>query len=104
MYFVIEHQPTTCDQYPASGLITFTDINVMWEGKSAEPAWQAFTYVSCCCWDSYVWPMERARGPSMVPFIVVGIVPCAPIPTPPPHPPPTPRSEHNPPHLHTHPC
>lgn len=45
VYFVIEHQPTTCDQYPASGLITFTDINVLWEGKSAEPAWQAFTYV-----------------------------------------------------------
>jgi hypothetical protein len=28
VYFVVEHQPNSCAEYPASGSVTFTNINI----------------------------------------------------------------------------
>lgn len=27
-YFVVEHQPSSCDQYPANGNVVFEDIHI----------------------------------------------------------------------------
>lgn len=58
-YLVVEHQPSSCSQYPASGSITWTDINVVWEGgeslsvgssgvRSTGPKWTAHTFQDQC--------------------------------------------------------
>ena len=48
VYFVVEHQPDSCDQLPADGTIVFTDIAVQWEGKTVDPAWKAFPFQDAC--------------------------------------------------------
>ena len=41
-YFVVEHQPQSCDQYPADGEFVFSDIQIARNGAPvAAPAWQA---------------------------------------------------------------
>lgn len=41
-YFVLEHQPDSCDQLPAAGKVTWTDIKVEVNGKAvASPTWVA---------------------------------------------------------------
>jgi len=47
-YVVIEHQPSTCSQYPASGEITFTDIYIEIENKPFVPMWQAEKFRDAC--------------------------------------------------------
>jgi len=39
-YFVLEHQPSRCDEFPPNGQITFTDISVEVNGELVEsPVW-----------------------------------------------------------------
>lgn len=41
VYFVVEKQPTACDQNPADGFVLFTNITIAWEGVvAAAPAWE----------------------------------------------------------------
>jgi hypothetical protein len=41
-YFVLEHQPDSCDAYPADGECTFTDVTVEVEGSVvSSPKWVA---------------------------------------------------------------
>jgi len=47
-YFVMEHQPDDCGELPASGQITFTEINIELNGKPVTPQWQAVTYQPMC--------------------------------------------------------
>ncbi len=58
-YLVVEHQPQSCSQYPASGSIVWTDISVMWEngdvrtsqavpGSATALNWKAHTYQDMC--------------------------------------------------------
>jgi hypothetical protein len=35
-YIVVEHQPRNCEEYPASGGITFSNIYIEVEGKAVE--------------------------------------------------------------------
>jgi len=53
-YFVVEHQPSSCDQYPASGRVDFLDINVAWEGKLATPTWTAAQFQPACNSQAFV--------------------------------------------------
>jgi hypothetical protein len=46
-YFVVEHQPDDCGEYPSNGQITFTDIHIVWE-KPNPVKWQGFTYQDAC--------------------------------------------------------
>eukprot|EP01102_Stenamoeba_stenopodia_P003819 TRINITY_DN13955_c0_g1_i1.p1 TRINITY_DN13955_c0_g1~~TRINITY_DN13955_c0_g1_i1.p1 ORF type:complete len:239 (-),score=55.72 TRINITY_DN13955_c0_g1_i1:92-808(-) len=47
-YFVVEHQPSNCDQYPENGEIIFSDINIELEGTPVTPQWQAFKFRPAC--------------------------------------------------------
>jgi len=53
-YFVVEHQPQSCDQYPANGQIVFYDINIALDNQSVTPDWQAFEFQPACDCTSYV--------------------------------------------------
>jgi len=48
IYFVVEHQPNTCSEYPSNGEITFTDIKVSWQNKFSTPQWKALEYQDAC--------------------------------------------------------
>ncbi len=48
LYFVTEHQPNSCSEYPASGQIIFKEINVAWDGKLQTPNWEAKTFQDAC--------------------------------------------------------
>eukprot|EP00694_Reclinomonas_americana_P008278 EC800024.1.p1 GENE.EC800024.1~~EC800024.1.p1 ORF type:complete len:221 (+),score=33.80 EC800024.1:51-713(+) len=48
VYFVIEHQPNSCKDYPKNGNVTFTDIHIEWEGKEATPSWTGAQYKPAC--------------------------------------------------------
>ena len=50
VYFVVEHQPNACSEYPADGAITFADIEVAWEsGAPLTPAsWAVETFKPAC--------------------------------------------------------
>ena len=55
VYFVIEHQPNSCTEYPANGGITFYDINVAWaSGKKLAPS----------DWSVRLSSPSRTRGPN----------------------------------------
>lgn len=47
VYFVVEHQPNACSEYPANGFIDFTDITIVWEGGGA-PTWTAQQFQPAC--------------------------------------------------------
>eukprot|EP01124_Arcella_intermedia_P017389 TRINITY_DN24156_c0_g1_i1.p1 TRINITY_DN24156_c0_g1~~TRINITY_DN24156_c0_g1_i1.p1 ORF type:complete len:242 (-),score=21.28 TRINITY_DN24156_c0_g1_i1:44-769(-) len=48
-YFVLEHQPDTCDAYPANGECTFTDISVEVNYQLvSNPKWVAFQKAPAC--------------------------------------------------------
>jgi len=47
-YFVVEHQPNSCDEYPSNGQIVFTNINVERNYVPVTPNWQAFQYQPAC--------------------------------------------------------
>jgi len=47
-YFVVEHQPESCDQYPSNGEISFTNIVITIEGKQITPQWKAYTWQDDC--------------------------------------------------------
>jgi hypothetical protein len=47
VFFVVEHQPNACTEYPASGSVTFTDISVVFESGEAAP-WSIHTYKPAC--------------------------------------------------------
>eukprot|EP01059_Diplonema_ambulator_P034547 TRINITY_DN7792_c0_g1_i1.p1 TRINITY_DN7792_c0_g1~~TRINITY_DN7792_c0_g1_i1.p1 ORF type:complete len:224 (+),score=65.99 TRINITY_DN7792_c0_g1_i1:49-720(+) len=48
LYFVVEHQPRSCAQYPADGKITFADIYVELDGQAVTPQWQQIKYKDAC--------------------------------------------------------
>jgi hypothetical protein len=48
LYFVLEHQPSTCDAYPPKGLCVFQDIYVEVEGKAVTPKWEAVQERPAC--------------------------------------------------------
>jgi len=48
VYFVVEHQPDDCAQYPSNGEIVFHDINIAWEGQLQPAKWQAIKYQDAC--------------------------------------------------------
>lgn len=41
LYFVLEHQPSSCDAFPPNGACVFEDIYVEVEGKAVTPQWEA---------------------------------------------------------------
>jgi len=47
-YFVVEHQPDSCDEYPSNGYITFTNINIELENKPVTPQWEAYQFQPAC--------------------------------------------------------
>jgi len=47
-YFVVEHQPDDCGQYPANGQITFTDINIELNNKPVTPSWKGLQFNPAC--------------------------------------------------------
>jgi len=47
VYFVVEHQPNDCSEYPASGKIVFENIEVSWEGGGV-PAWTVAQFKPAC--------------------------------------------------------
>eukprot|EP01064_Diplonema_japonicum_P026113 TRINITY_DN37528_c0_g1_i1.p1 TRINITY_DN37528_c0_g1~~TRINITY_DN37528_c0_g1_i1.p1 ORF type:complete len:223 (+),score=43.63 TRINITY_DN37528_c0_g1_i1:58-726(+) len=48
LYFVVEHQPSSCKQYPANGEITFANIYVELEGTAVTPTWEQIKYKDAC--------------------------------------------------------
>jgi hypothetical protein len=49
VYVVVEKQPPSCDQYPANGGVTFSNITIAWEGVvNHSPAWMAAQYQPAC--------------------------------------------------------
>jgi hypothetical protein len=47
VYFVMEHQPDSCDQLPADGAITFNNIYVeLAHEPIPAPQWQAIQYAA----------------------------------------------------------
>ena len=50
VYFVVEHQPNACTEYPANGFITFNNISVAWEsGAKVTPAsWSVNQFKPAC--------------------------------------------------------
>ncbi len=47
VYFVVEHQPNSCSEYPANGQVTFTNIQIAWE-SGAKPIWEWHTFQPAC--------------------------------------------------------
>jgi len=47
-YFVVEHQPNSCGEYPANGLIVFQNIYIEINYKQLNPQWQAIDYEDAC--------------------------------------------------------
>eukprot|EP01123_Difflugia_compressa_P012832 TRINITY_DN565_c0_g1_i1.p1 TRINITY_DN565_c0_g1~~TRINITY_DN565_c0_g1_i1.p1 ORF type:complete len:230 (-),score=42.09 TRINITY_DN565_c0_g1_i1:137-826(-) len=47
VYFVVEHQPNTCSEYPADGKIVFKDIHIVWQ-KGGSPQWKGIQYQDAC--------------------------------------------------------
>jgi len=47
VYFVVEHQPNSCSEYPADGGIVFEDIAIAWE-SGASPAWAVKQFKPAC--------------------------------------------------------
>ncbi len=47
VYFVVEHQPNSCSEYPADGGIVFENIAVAWESGAA-PAWSVKQFKPAC--------------------------------------------------------
>jgi len=47
-YFVVEHQPDTCAEYPANGNCVFYDIYIEIAGKQITPQWQTVEYQDAC--------------------------------------------------------
>eukprot|EP01060_Flectonema_neradi_P028359 TRINITY_DN380_c8_g1_i1.p1 TRINITY_DN380_c8_g1~~TRINITY_DN380_c8_g1_i1.p1 ORF type:complete len:233 (+),score=52.02 TRINITY_DN380_c8_g1_i1:118-816(+) len=48
LYFVVEHQPSSCKQYPADGKITFENIYVELDGQAHTPEWEQVKYKDAC--------------------------------------------------------
>jgi len=48
VYFVLEHQPSNCKAYPASGVCTFENIHVEVGGAAVTPAWKAVQERPAC--------------------------------------------------------
>lgn len=48
LYFVLEHQPSSCDAFPPNGSCVFEDIYVEVEGKAVTPQWEAFQEKPAC--------------------------------------------------------
>ena len=47
VYFVVEHQPNSCAEYPADGGVVFENIQVQWESGAA-PAWKIAQFKPAC--------------------------------------------------------
>lgn len=48
-YFVLEHQPDSCDELPAMGIVTWTDIRVEVNGLAVpNPTWTAAQEAPAC--------------------------------------------------------
>ena len=47
VYFVVEHQPNSCSEYPANGEVVFQDISVVWSSGAA-PAWTTAQFKPAC--------------------------------------------------------
>ena len=47
-YFVVEHQPNSCGEYPADGGIIFTDIAIAYGRNVSTPIWEAHTFQPAC--------------------------------------------------------
>jgi hypothetical protein len=49
VYFVVEHQPNSCSEYPADGKILFENIAIEWEGSPSKvPAWNVSQFKPAC--------------------------------------------------------
>jgi hypothetical protein len=50
VYFVVEHQPNSCTEYPASGSITFNNISIAWESgaKVTPDSWIVKQFKPAC--------------------------------------------------------
>jgi hypothetical protein len=47
-YFVVEHQPESCSEMPASGGMSFTSINIQYVGSDQSLSWSAKTWQDVC--------------------------------------------------------
>jgi len=47
-YFVVEHQPSSCSQYPSNGELTFSDIAIALKGKYITPSWKTVQWQDAC--------------------------------------------------------
>jgi len=47
VYFVVEHQPNTCGEYPKNGNVTFTDISIAW-ASGTKPTWTTEQFKPSC--------------------------------------------------------
>lgn len=48
VYFVTEHQPDSCTEYPANGGIVFSNIIIAWDNQQATPQWSAHQFQPAC--------------------------------------------------------
>ena len=48
LYFVVEHQPRSCTEYPENGSITFSDIIVEVDNKPVVPTWEQVKFKDAC--------------------------------------------------------
>lgn len=48
VYFVVEHQPNACSEYPANGFVVFRDISIEWDGGARTPAWSGHQFQPAC--------------------------------------------------------
>ena len=46
-YFVVEHQPNSCSEYPANGGVVFSNIDIAWEDGHA-PVWTTAQFKPAC--------------------------------------------------------
>jgi len=53
-YFVVEHQPNSCGEYPANGNIIFQNIYIEINGQQINPQWQAIDFQDDCNCQGYI--------------------------------------------------
>ena len=58
-YFVVEHQPNSCREYPQNGNIVFENIYIELDGKPTVPHWKVAKYQDACgCTGSVLSPSK----------------------------------------------
>jgi len=60
-YFVVEHQPNSCGEYPSNGYVVFQNIYIELNNKQVTPKWQAIDYQDACNCQGYITDSQTVK-------------------------------------------